>query len=42
MKQVIVWYDKDRDMIFTNGMVDSYFYSLRPLKWNRLEVLGIL
>ena len=36
----LVWYDKETDTIFLSEFADGLFAALRPINWERFEVLG--
>jgi hypothetical protein len=42
MSQEIVWYHIENNEIFTSAYVDSMFYALQPLQWNKIIALGVL
>ena len=39
---ILVWYHKERDEIFMNTSVDAMFYTLGPVDWSKITLLGEL
>ena len=39
---MLVWYHIEEDIVFTSRYVDSMFYSLQPLNYDMLVLLGEL
>lgn len=43
MKIKIVWYDTEEDLIYIDGILSAYFYSLSKFdNWDRFVILGYL
>ena len=38
----IVWYHIELDKIFLSLEVDTMFYGLQNIAWNKIECLGVL